>query len=325
MRLKRWVDRWNAYWYPTTSTLNLGLCRILAVAAQLFLFRPRLDYQIDLLEKNSAFIDPQPIIRAITAVVSREVFFTRPVFTALYCLFVVAGIAALIGIFTRASLLFFALVNLILISHNYSYADVHHREALFAIFLTLLALSPAGESLSVDSLIRRRRERWVSGSMGVAGRADTAMWPLKLTHVLLAMTYFSTGITKLLSGGLRWINGYTLQIDLFSDAMARNRPLGIWLAGHHTLCVLLSVATILFELFFFVSLLLPRAAPFFFLSGMLFHTGLFITAGHPFFEHIFLNGLLLLFLDPEWFQTWLHKLDSRLSQWRGDGRAHQPS
>jgi hypothetical protein len=202
---------------------------------------------------------------------------------------------------------------------------VHHPEALFAIFLTLLAFSPAGESLSADALIRRRRERHADGSGRVAGRADTAMWPLKLIHVLLAMTYFSTGISKLLSGGLRWTNGYTLQIYTFSDAVDANRPLGIWLAGQHSLSVLVSVATILFELFFFVSLIFPRTAPFFFLGGILFHIGLFVTAGHPFFEHMFLNGLLLLFLDPEWFQARLDKLGSHVSRWRGEEHAQEPS
>ena len=47
------------------------------------------------------------------------------------------------------------------------------------------------------------------------------MWPLKLAHVVLAMTYFSTGITKLLAGGLAWMNGYTLQTYVFIDGINR--------------------------------------------------------------------------------------------------------
>ena len=265
--MRRWIDHWNAYWFPTTSTRSLSICRIIAVTVQLLWFLPRfapLRVQINLLEKNSEFIDPQLIIRAVSAVVPRELLFTPEGFTALYWVTVIAGIGALIGLYTRTSLFVLALGSWILIAHKYSYADVHHPEALWAIFLLVLAFSPSGESLSIDALRRRRRD----GTAATAPESlvDTAMWPLKLMHVLLAMTYFSTGMTKLLSGGLEWMNGYTLQSYLFQDAIPRDMPLGIWLAQHHDLVVVLSVFTILFEVFFFVSLVLPRTAPLFFID-----------------------------------------------------------
>ena len=141
------------------------------------------------------------------------------------------------------------------------------------------------------------------------------MWPLKLAHVLLAMTYFSTGVTKLLAGGFRWMNGYTLQAYTFEDAIRRELPVGIWLGQHHTLCLLLSIFTILFETFFFLSLFFPRAAPFFFINGLFFQIGLYVAAGHPFFQHMVLLLLLLLFIAPPWWRAWLGKyLDPRLGQ-----------
>jgi uncharacterized membrane protein YphA (DoxX/SURF4 family) len=300
--VKRWIDRWNAFWFPVSSTTNLAVARIIAVAAQLFWFFPSLQYHLNLLEKNQAFVDPQWLIRAITAVVPRDVLFTRPIFSAIYWITVVAGVLALIGLFTRTSLLVLALGIAFIVSHSYSYGDVHHPEALFAIFLFTLALAPSGDSLSVDALIRRRR----SGTRpGEPRRVDTAMWPLKLVWVLLAMTYFSTGITKLLAGGLSWMNGYTLQIYTFGDALATGKPLGIWLAGHHTLCVLAAIFTIVFETFFFVSLLLPRTAPLFFLAGIGFHAALYLTSAQPFFPHMTLLLILLVCLDPQWWRAWL--------------------
>lgn len=298
--MKRLIAIWNAYWFPTTSTLNLAGARILAVAVQVFWLFPRLSDQINLVTNNAAFTDPQPLIRAIDAVVPHGMIFNPAAFTAIYWVSLAAGLSALVGFRTRTSLLLLALGNLFFVSHQYSYADVHHPEALFAIFLLALAFSPAGESLSVDALIRRRRTQ-AAGTTPPETVSDTAIWPLKLAHVLLAMTYFSTGISKLLSGGLAWMNGYTLQNAIFSDAINRDIPIGIWLAHQHTLCVLLSVATIGFELFFFVSLLKPRVAPLFFAGGVLFHIGLFVTSGHPFFQHIVMNAMLLLFLDPERF------------------------
>jgi hypothetical protein len=36
--------------------------------------------------------------------------------------------------------------------------------------------------------------------------------------------------------------------------------------------------------------------------ALLFQVGLYVTGGYDFFQHIILLGLLLLFLEPEWWQ-----------------------
>lgn len=308
--MRPWLDRWNRYWFPLASTRNLAGARIVAVATQLFWFFPELHYQLTLLSKNDRFLDPQPIIRVITFLAPREAIFTPGVWTALYGVTFGAGLLALVGLFTRTSLFVLALGLWILVGHAYSYADVHHREALFLIFLILLPLAPVGEQLSLDALLRRRR-----GALSDPSLSTMAMWPLKLLHVLLSLTYFSTGITKLLSGGLRWMNGYTVAIYTFGDAVQRHRPLGIWIAQHHTVCVLLGVATIAFETFYFVSLFLPRLAPLIFLSGILFHFGLWAAAGQPFYQHMVMNAILLLFLTPS---------RPALLAWRRPGQRSSP-
>jgi len=319
--MSRWLERWNAYWFPRTTTLNLAGARIAAVAAQLFWFGPPLEYHINLATKNSHFTDAQPLIRLINLFVPRDVLFTRDGITVVYWVVTVAGVLALVGLWTRPALFLFALGDWFFVSHAYSYADVHHREAVFAFFLMALPFAHSGASLSIDALLRRRRQ----GRPAEAETSELAMWPLKFAHLLLCMTYFSTGVTKLLAGGLAWMNGYTLQNYILSDAITRDIPLGVWVAQQHTLCILLSVGTILFELFFFVSLFLPRAAPLFFLGGIFFHTGLYFVAGHPFWQFIMLNAILLLFLDPQRTPRWLRRPDSLSPRWAAPGAARQPT
>jgi uncharacterized membrane protein YphA (DoxX/SURF4 family) len=299
----RWVERWNAYWFPATPVLHLAICRIVAVAAQLFWFPPDLGEHVNLLEKNAEFIEPQLIVRIISAVVPAEVFFTPSVITGLYWLTFAAGVLALVGLFTRASLFVFAAGTWIFVAHLFSYGDRHHTEALFCIFLLLLAFAPSGERLSVDALIRRRRGRMRDAD----GLSEMAIWPLKVMHVLFALTYFSAGMSKLLHSGTRWLNGYTLRGHTFGDALERGHPLGIWLAQQHEVAVALSVFTILLEVFFFVSLFLPRFAPLFIAAALGFQIGLYVSAGYDFFQHIVLLTLLLFFLRPEWWQSRLGK------------------
>jgi hypothetical protein len=315
--VRRWTDRWNAYWFPTTPTLHLAICRIVAVAAQLFWFFPSMEEQQNLLVMNTEFLEPQLLIRAIAAAIPRDVFFTPGAFTVLYWVTIAAGVAALMGLFTRTSLFVFALGIWIFVAHLYSYGDRHHTQALFCIFLMLLALAPSGERLSVDALIRRLRRR-PSDASDASGTSEMAIWPLKVAHVLLAMTYFSAGMSKLLHSGLRWLNGYTLQGHTFGDALERGHPLGIWLAQQHDVAVALSFLTILLEVFFFVSLFLPRLAPLFFLGALAFQIGLYLAAGYDFFQHMVLLTLLLFFLHPEWWRRRLGKpsVVERAPAWR---------
>ena len=102
--------------------------------------------------------------------------------TVIWWVSIAAGLAALVGFATRTSLFLFALGMWFFVSHQYSYADVHHTQAPFAIFLMALAFSPAGDSLSDrcahPSSPRSRRGR----ADAVARSMDTAMWPLKLAR-----------------------------------------------------------------------------------------------------------------------------------------------
>jgi len=307
--VKRWIERWNAYWFPETTTLFLSISRIVLVASQLFWFSRSLSTHLNLVEKNTEFINPQWVISAAAAILPHDTFFTSSGFTVLYWVIAVAGVLALIGLFTRTVLFVFALGTWILICHIYSFGDRHHPEAVFAIVLLALAFAPSGESLSVDAWLRRRTRPLEEPS----AKVDTAMWPLKLAHVLLALTYLSTGMSKLVFGGPQWMNGYTLQVHTFTDAINRNLPLGIWLGQQHTIAIVLSVFTILLETFFVVSLLLPRTAPLIFVSAFFFQVGLLLSAGHVFFEHMVLLVLLLLFISPEWWRPWWDKYLRRSS------------
>jgi hypothetical protein len=304
----RWVERWNAWWFPAASTLPIAGARIVAVAAQLFWFGPNLPHHINLATQNSHFSDPQPLIRLLDHLLPRHVLFSAQGMTAVWWVTVIAGWLALVGLRTRTAIFVFALGTWFFVSHGYSYADVHHREAPFALFLMALPFAPSGARLSLDALLRRRR------GLGPGLTSALALWPLKFAHVLLTMTYLSTGISKMISGGLRWMNGYTLQNYILSDAIDRSIPLGLWVAQHYWLCVLLSIGTVLFELFYFTSLLLPRTAPLWFLGGVFFHIGLYYVAGHPFYQFILLNFILFLFLDPERVPGWLRRLDAVVLQ-----------
>ncbi|MDQ3208813.1 MAG: hypothetical protein M3Q37_09435 [Gemmatimonadota bacterium] len=131
------------------------------------------------------------------------------------------------------------------------------------------------------------------------------------------MTYLSTGVSKLVEGGLQWMNGYTLQAYTSADALNRGIPFGLWLAQQHSLAIVLSVFTILFETFFFVSILVPWTAPLFLLNGIGFQLGLYAAAGHGFFEHIVMLIVLLVRTPSRWLRAYVERLIPGRIGWRG--------
>jgi uncharacterized membrane protein YphA (DoxX/SURF4 family) len=292
--LRHWAEWWDRYWFTPAPTVNLAMARILAVASQLFWVFPSLDEQLSRLQANSRFIHPQMLIRIVATVFPRDTWFTPGTITAIWWLTVAAGVLALVGLWTRPALLALALGVWFLVAHRFSYGDVHHSEAMFAFFLMSLALAPSGDDLSIDAWRRRQ------AGHPPAEMSPYARWPFALAHLLLAMVYLSTGITKVIFGGLQWVNGYTLQERTLMDALGRDVPLGIWLAQQHTLSILLSVGTVIFELGFCLSLFLPRWKTFFFAAALAFHIGLHLVAGHGFFGHMAVVLILLLCYDPPW-------------------------
>jgi len=307
--MRHCIEYWNSFWFPETTVFNLAMCRIIVVGIRLFVLMPHLGNELNLLQGGAGFTEPQLLIVSLLAIIPEDIFLTPTAFLVMYWVTSVAGATTLIGLATRTSAFVFALGNWILVAHIYSYAEEHHVETLLCIFLMLLAFSPSGDRLSIDALIRRRHQHSLNEKPQSMERVSTAAWPLKLIQILFAYTYFSTGLGKIVYGGLTWINGYTLQQYILRSALSEERALGIWLAQQHTLCILLSIGTILFELLFPVVLFFSRIMPYILIAGICFHAGIYMTMGADFFEHIL---LYVVFIDFESWAPWFEKVKASI-------------
>ena len=90
--MKRWIDRWDAYWFPQESPLYLSMARIMVVGMQLLFFLPDLDKHFDLLDKNPRLHRSAGRSSAPSPGSSRASdYFTHANFTVLYWVLVVGG------------------------------------------------------------------------------------------------------------------------------------------------------------------------------------------------------------------------------------------
>ena len=149
---------WN-YLYKPAPVLDLAIFRILAVGLQLGLLVADKGYgQAELAEiakLPGSYYHPLPLLKLILLPFGVSELSLSTMETV-RIIAILSGFLALIGLFTNLSLGIFAFSCTLLQIWMYSYSDIHHPQAVMMISLTVLALSPAGKCLSIDSLLFRR-------------------------------------------------------------------------------------------------------------------------------------------------------------------------
>lgn len=298
--------RWAQFFFPNGSTARTAMLRLICVGLQLAWFRYPLSSHLKLLAAPG-FAEPQVIVRLLLNVFDEETLRSPAVIKFVWWNTMACGVLAFIGLGTRVSLGLYAAGTMLLISHIYSYGEYHHPEALYVIFLFLLAFSPCADCLSVDAWLLRgngssggRDEGSVEGRPWYRGRVTRlAMWPLITVQCLLAIAYTDAALSKLILGGPAWFNGYTLQNYLLFDGI-RKGTWGLHVVPFRWVCVILAFGAVAFESTFWLILIpkFKRLIPFVLLAGVGMHGGIYLLQQAPFFQ------FMVLYLAWVPFERW---------------------
>jgi predicted DCC family thiol-disulfide oxidoreductase YuxK len=309
--VKRLLERLDRFWFEPARLTDLAIVRIVVVAMELLLLLSpyladtvgacvgcSLPYQRWLVTLSGDQYRPLPTMQVLMLPLGRharpELMFLEAVWLAA----VVGGVGALIGRYTRLSLFALAAGSTLLTAHAYSYGERHHPEALLTIMLWTLVLVPSGARLSLDALLFRVRLARATGRFQQRPPepelSPHARWPLRLMQVMLSLAYFSAGYSKLMNGGLAWLNGYTLAHYIAGDAIVRGSAFGVWLARHMALLRLMSVGALVIELGFWVVLFWPRLVWLGVVAGAGLHVGIYVLQRAPFPQFI---ALYVVFID----------------------------
>ena len=298
--MNSWRKRLHDHWFAPAPLRDLAAVRTVLVGMQLtlllwpYLARKvgacagcNLAYQLRLSGIDSHEFFPLPALKVLLLPLGWGVRPNAELLETVWFATIVAGVFALAGLLTRPSLLVLAAGSTLLVAHAYSYREYHHPEAMLTIMLWTLALAPSGARWSLDALIGRWRN-------GVAPEfSPHARWPLRLGQWLFVLMYLSAGTSKLLNGGIRWLNGYTLAAFIGDNALERGSALGVWIAQQLPLLQLLSVGSLGLELGFIAVMLWPRYTLLFVLGGIALHTGIFVLQRAPFPQLIALYSVFI--------------------------------
>jgi DCC1-like thiol-disulfide oxidoreductase len=308
------MNWWKEYWFPSASLFDLAMARIIIVGCQLILLVCFYYYTVAHLHYLSTLPDslyaPLPILQVMLWPLGSTYRPSFEMLTVVYYMTLGLGAGALLGFKTNYCLFAFTLSSIFLQAFSYSFKVWHHSEALMMLALLVLALSPSGRVLSIDNLWHQLRWNLRSGRVkvfkNIIDRSSVfARWPLMVLRWLFALIYLSAGLNKIGRAGLDWVNGYTLQYYLLRDGLWDSN-LAVWLAHRPSLVWITSLATVVFEVTFFLILIFPKLAWLYIPAGVIFHIAIYVMMGAPFFQFIAIYavfvpwGLLL--------QTWSHRL-----------------
>ena len=329
--MKRILRRIHDHWFAPASLQDLAIVRIAVVGFELLILlwpwlargagichACNLDYTLLLADFPDGQFLAIPTLKVLMLPFGEWGVRPEPMFlTAVWMLAVVSGLGALVGLYSKLSLLVFAATTTLLNAHGYSYGEAHHTEAALMIGLWLLAFSPAGARLSVDDYLRRLDRVRATGQFEPRtwsdDQSELARWPLRTGQWVLAITYLSAGIAKIVNGGWAWLNGYTLANHVGLDAIRHGRPVGLWAAQQVWLLRAMSVFTVGFELLFVLAVLVPGVAWLFVLTGLAMHGGIYVLQAAPFFQTMV---LYIVFIEPvrnALAKVWLPKPRGRLA------------
>jgi Vitamin K-dependent gamma-carboxylase len=288
---------WRQYWFASAPCLDLAAVRIAAVFTQLFIlfiFYDIPNYMEEMSNLPSDYYEPLPTFLLLHVPLAWS---TQPDLTLALAVWYVAGIAgvlALVGLFTNASMLVFAAASAYVHAFNYSFGDFHHPEAVMVVALGALAVSPCGRVLSVDWWLARRRRQDPQAQLDpVEVTSVFAGWPIRLIQWFFVLMYLSAVWNKLGTSGLDWANGYTLQYYLAEDGLRWDSALGTYMAQHHIPVLLGQYVTLLFQATFALPVLFPKLRWLYVPLGLFFHITIYLTLTAPFFQWIALYAVFI--------------------------------
>jgi hypothetical protein len=207
--------------------------------------------------------------------------------STVYFMMVVYGLAlfsAMIGFQTRLSL-FVSMVCMMSFHHRNIWL-LSSAEVLMRIVMILLVCSPAGNALSIDSMIARYKKNPLP--------REWAPWVLRLIQIQLSVVYLWTVWHKL-KGDL-WVDGTAIYYATRLQNMT-NFPVPILLDNIFLIKIMtwsaLALEFSLGTLVWFKEFRKPLIA-----MGLFFHLGIEYMMSIPFFELIMM-ALLLTYYTPE--------------------------
>lgn len=290
MMLRKLWKSWRGFWFEPRSPLPLAVFRILfgllvIQNAVMHTWPGFLSWY-----GSSGLISIEDIIRHNWGGSPRfDILLMLPAgdhwIVAVFWLYVVAAFFLTIGFCTRYSAAFLALA---LISfHHHNVFNLNSGDTFQRLASIFLSFSPAGEALSVDVLLRRRRGE-------ATGYQLYSPWAQRMIQVQVAIIYCHSFLSKIV--GPEWLDGTAVYYATRIDEMIRF-PM-TFLYDNLWVCKILTWYTLLVEFSMWTLVWVRKFRYYVLASAVMLHLGIDATFNLPIFEWTMIVSFIT-FVEPE--------------------------
>jgi len=235
---------WNTFWFASAAPWPLGLCRAGFFGSFYVLFLIRIDLRWYALFPPE-FYQPRSFFAWLSLPMP-----DWDVMNGLVTAFEISVILGALGLLTRMSTLAAFVLGLYVLGLQFNYGYLHWAHAIVPIVMGVLALSPCGDALSLDALIRR-----AAGGKAVKASGQYR-WPIQLVRLVFVTVFLAAGLAKLRQAGLEWVLSDTLRNYFLENqyvfrsegARGWNHLLADWLIVRPGVCRVLAVGVLAVEL-----------------------------------------------------------------------------
>lgn len=307
MSLRQLWNIWDEFWFTPTSPLPLCLYRIafgflclitaLLLAPDLFVwFGPNAIVSRDAIQ--SFQMTPRFSLLFLLPNENSSV-------VALYALLIISSLCLMIGLKTRLSA--FVLFVCLLSFHHRNNLIFHSGDTLMRLISLIMIFSPAGEILSVDRFLRKRRP----GGSPADSEIKCSPWAQRLMQVQLAALYCQSFCGKM--EGTTWLTGTAIYFCARLEEFSRF-PVP-YLFDHMWTIKLLTWGTLAIEFSLFTLVWIREFRYFVLLAGILLHLGIEWSMNIPVFEYLMIASYLT-FVEPEDLKRALAFLGKRFARFK---------
>jgi hypothetical protein len=276
--------RWHAWWFAPSSPLDLGVGRAVFFGILACLYLPA-DFR--------GWADVAPVFWQPTwsFAVLRLPVLTAAELGVVQALWKLALVGACLGLATRASIVAALVLGFYLLGLPHCFGKIHHYDAFLIFVFAILAVARSGDAFALDRVLWRRRRGDAPAPVPPSGEYT---WPIRAIWVVLALVFFSAGVSKLRTSGLAWVVSDSMAIFLVQHQYHVGNAipltaLGLVLARQAWLCRCLAAATLVCEVGYPVALVSRPVRALVLPGTLLMQVGIRVLLGPTFLDMMACN------------------------------------
>lgn len=304
--LRNNAEKLREFLFESDAAINLAVLRIVLVAFILFTNFPSIALQTAKLGSDA--VVPPPGWASVIDII--------PISPGLIygagLTFMISGIFALIGFYSRISIFVMAVLGLYVMGIPQFFGKIDHYHILWHVLL-LLSFAPCGDALSVDQWRKSVKTNEKSAQYG---------FPLKIVMILIGLSYLFPGIWKFVFSGFEWAFSENLKYKLHSKWLGQPESVPFLRIDRYAILYQgAAFVTLITEIGFLFALFYKKARILFVFSAFLFHISVYYFMNIGFFS---LMILYVVFIDWDklfsyFNKNWSAKTNKAISNYKNPG------